>query len=469
MQLVARTDVVGKVVQEVFPEFEHQGIYELFDTVYATGTPFMTDSLRVRMRRASGVIDDVSFKVVFQPIPDAAGVTEGIAVVATDVTELANARREAEGANRAKDEFLAMLGHELRNPLAPILDGAAADARCATARRRPSRSAPSSSARCATLSAWSTICSTCRASRAARSSWRASTSRSSTVVAQAVEMASPLLEERRHNLTLRRAARGLIVRRRPCAAAQVVAEPAHQRGEVHRAWRPHRGAARRATETRSRSRSATTASASQPRCCRGCSICSCRAGRRSIARRAGSVSVSPSSGPSWSCTAAAWKPGATGAGRGSEFVIRLPAAQTATVPTIGRKAPRRPTRGPVARVLVVDDNRDAAAMLSHGLRSFGYDVQSTGDGPRAIELAAEFRPHVVLLDLGLPVMDGYEVAERLRASGVTAQTVAVTGYGQETDRARSAAAGFAAHLVKPVDLGDLKRTLDRLLSTATSV
>ena len=120
-------------------------------------------------------------------------------------------------------------------------------------------------------------------------------------------------------------------------------------------------------------------------------------------------------------------------------------------------------------MLVVDDNRDAASMLSHGLRSFGYEVKSTGDGPRAIELAAEFRPHIVLLDLGLPVMDGYEVAERLRASGVSAQTVAVTGYGQETDRARSAAAGFAAHLVKPVDLGDLKRTLDRLLSPATPV
>ena len=149
-QLAARTEVVGKVVREVFPEFEHQGIYELFDTVYATGTPFMTDSLRVRMRRSGGAIDDVSFKIMLQPIPDAAGATEGIAIVATDVTELANARREAEGANRAKDEFLAMLGHELRNPLAPILtalqlmslrDGAEATEQGAR-RHRPAGAAP---------------------------------------------------------------------------------------------------------------------------------------------------------------------------------------------------------------------------------------------------------------------------------------------------------------------------------------
>jgi len=115
------------------------------------------------------------------------------------------------------------------------------------------------------------------------------------------------------------------------------------------------------------------------------------------------------------------------------------------------------------RALVVDDNVDAASMLADALRAFGYDVQVAPDGPAALACATGMRPHVILLDLGLPVMDGYEVAERLRSAGVFSVLVAVTGYGQEADRARSEASGFAAHFVKPVDLEELKRCLPRLL------
>jgi CheY-like chemotaxis protein len=91
-------------------------------------------------------------------------------------------------------------------------------------------------------------------------------------------------------------------------------------------------------------------------------------------------------------------------------------------------------------------------MLAEALRSFGYDARTASDGSTALAIAREFMPQVVLLDLGLPVMDGYELAEHLRGLGVPPLTVAVTGYGQAADRTRSATAGFAAHLVKPVDL-----------------
>jgi CheY-like chemotaxis protein len=115
------------------------------------------------------------------------------------------------------------------------------------------------------------------------------------------------------------------------------------------------------------------------------------------------------------------------------------------------------------RALIVDDNRDAATMLAEAMRSFGYDVQVASDGPAALAVAPAFKPHVVLLDLGLPVMDGYEVADRLRRAGVSGLPIAVTGYGQEADRARSRASGFVAHFVKPVDLEELQRSLERLL------
>jgi CheY-like chemotaxis protein len=105
------------------------------------------------------------------------------------------------------------------------------------------------------------------------------------------------------------------------------------------------------------------------------------------------------------------------------------------------------------RVLVVDDNVDAAEMLADALRGFGHDVAVAHDGPQGLEVARELRPDVALLDIGLPVMDGYELAKKLRdAFGPRLRLLAVTGYGQDADRDRSRDAGFDVHLVKPVDL-----------------
>ena len=107
-------------------------------------------------------------------------------------------------------------------------------------------------------------------------------------------------------------------------------------------------------------------------------------------------------------------------------------------------------------------------MLGDALRTFGYDVRTAGDGPSALAKAEQFRPQVALLDLGLPVMDGYEVAERLRTLAAPPLTIAVTGYGQDADRTRSEASGFAAHFVKPVDLEELRNTLERLFTPSSS-
>jgi CheY-like chemotaxis protein len=114
------------------------------------------------------------------------------------------------------------------------------------------------------------------------------------------------------------------------------------------------------------------------------------------------------------------------------------------------------------RVLIVDDNADAAQTMQLLLKSLGHDVRVANDGGEALEAAAEFRPDIVLLDIGMPGMDGYEVARRLRtlkAGDPRPRIVAVTGWGQDLDRQQSREAGFDVHLVKPVDVAQLESIL----------
>ena len=153
-----------------------------------------------------------------------------------------------------------------------------------------------------------------------------------------------------------------------------------------------------------------------------------------------------------------------GPGRGSELVVRLPAIDTGEQArpsvTPNRGLPR--TGKSRARVLVVDDNPDAAEIMARGLRRLGYEVRVAHDGPTALLIAPELTPELAVLDIGLPVMDGYELARRLRnVAGLSRlRLIAVTGYGQISDRMRSRAAGFDAHLVKPVSLEDLAEALE---------
>jgi len=154
-----------------------------------------------------------------------------------------------------------------------------------------------------------------------------------------------------------------------------------------------------------------------------------------------------------------------GEGRGSEFTVWLPGridARRQVLPTLSGRP-----RGPHRRVLVVDDNDDAASMLAMVLEGWGHEVSIAEDGRAAIAAVAEQHPEVVLLDLGLPGMSGYQVATHLRNSGERdLRIVAVSGYGQPEDVARARAAGCDAHLAKPVDLEALEGLLADLPSPA---
>jgi CheY-like chemotaxis protein len=155
-----------------------------------------------------------------------------------------------------------------------------------------------------------------------------------------------------------------------------------------------------------------------------------------------------------------------GRGRGSTFTVELPlssAAATAASPPGGPVA--RTTRNE-RRVLVVDDNADAAETLADVLRSSGYEVRTAHEPSAALEAAQAFAPDVAIVDIGLPGMDGWALGRKVREllAGNPPQCVAVTGYGMETDRARSREAGFVAHLVKPVDVERLERILAGLIA-----
>jgi CheY-like chemotaxis protein len=146
-----------------------------------------------------------------------------------------------------------------------------------------------------------------------------------------------------------------------------------------------------------------------------------------------------------------------GVGKGSVFSFRLPVASADGPPVEASEAALEVAPAQFQRVLVVDDNRDAANALAEALEHSGHHVRVAYDGATALRAAAEFRPRLALLDLGLPELDGYELARRLRASRSDDPLllVAITGYGQDADRKRSAQAGFDRHLVKPVSVADV--------------
>jgi two-component system CheB/CheR fusion protein len=150
-----------------------------------------------------------------------------------------------------------------------------------------------------------------------------------------------------------------------------------------------------------------------------------------------------------------------GDGKGAVFTVRLPQAEGVVQKADARQDPAKVTRGTALRVLVVDDNEDAVISQSLVMRLDGNDVRTACDADEAERIAEEFRPHVVLLDIGMPRRSGHDVARHIRAQpwGKRMLLVALTGWGQEQDRLRSKASGFDAHLVKPVDHAELSRVL----------
>jgi PAS domain S-box-containing protein len=367
------------------------------------------------------------------------------------------ARSDAEGANRSKDEFLAMLGHELRNPLAPLVT--ALDLMQLRGIPQFERERAIMQRQVSHLSRL--VDDLLDVSRITRGKVELRRERLSLadILAKAVEQTSPLFDERRHYLTVD-VPPELAVEGDATRLAQIVANllsnaakytPADGRigvtakrvgADIELAVRDN-GIGIEAAMLPQVFDLFVQAPQSSERPAGGLGL-GLTIVRSLVELHGGRVSVH-SEGP----------------GQGSEFVIVLPAADSvAVVPRdlrahLGRSiAPRR--------ILVVDDNEDAALMLADLLDAHGHEIRTAFDGPSALRIADEFRPEIAVLDIGLPFMDGYELAQRLRASPSTqgVRLIALTGYGQDSDRARSLDAGFQAHLAKPVAIETLVKLVE---------
>jgi PAS domain S-box-containing protein len=370
------------------------------------------------------------------------------------------ARANAESANRSKDEFLAMLGHELRNPLAPIVTAVQLMKRHGDPRSAHERAVIERQ----TAHLSKLVDDLLDVSRLARGLVGLSrvTVDLADVLSNAVELASPLLEQRAQHLTVSVAKTGLSMNVDPFRVAQVVANLLANAAK----YTPPGGnvwldAEREGPDMVIRIRD--DGEGITPELLPNVFNLFVQ-GAQTVARSGGGLGLGLALVKSFvSLHGGTVTAASDGPGRGSEFVVRLPASPVAAEPatTAAVATPAVEARG--KRILVVDDNDDARDLLAEFLQELGNEVKAAADGPAALELLRTFSPEVAILDLGLPVMDGFELARRLRErqpAGASIRLIAVTGYGQDRDMAQSRAAGFDAHLVKPVDIAVLVAALE---------
>ncbi|MCW5834624.1 MAG: PAS domain-containing protein [Labilithrix sp.] len=394
------------------------------------------------------------------PIRDAGGDVVRWLGTNTDITEQRAAEEALRDADRRKDEFLATLAHELRNPLAPIRSGleVLSRARDEDTRRHAVETIERQLGHMVRLV--DDLLDVARISRGQVELQHARVTLDD-VIETAVETSRPSIERGRHELTISVPGETLWIDGDLTRLAQVVAnlldnaaKYTPEGGHITLEARADRGdVVIRVTDTGIGIDAATL-----PRVfelfTRGASGGARSAGglgiglslvRKLVEMHGGTVSAE-----------------SRGAGLGATFELRLPRAEQA--PELEERESERAVTGAAPRrVLVVDDNVDAAEMLSMMLELRGHETRTAHDGPAALTAATEWTPEVVFLDIGLPGMDGYEVARRLRADPAFAGTVLVarTGWGSADDKRRAREAGLDVHLTKPVDVTDVDAVVAR--------
>jgi CheY-like chemotaxis protein len=356
------------------------------------------------------------------------------------------ARREAEQANQTKDQFLAVLGHELRNPLAPALTALELmKARDANVFRWEREVLERQVAHMARL-----VNDLLDVSRLARGKVQLTKRHVELreAVDRAVDMARPLIVHNRHDLQVSVPATGLVVHADIDRIVQVLSNLLTNAAK----YTPAEG---HLWLTASRSDGWVVVTCADD----GPGIAAdlvptlfdpFAQGPRTLDRHEGGLGL----GLALARTLTELHGGtirveSRGSEPGTRFIVTLPLDSAAAVGAPETSVVPVP---PVAaqRILIVDDNLDACDMLRVALTDAGHVVTTAGDGARAIAVASEFRPDTAVLDIGLPGMDGYELAARLRTAHPRIRLIALTGYGQAADRQAAAAAGFDAHCAKPI-------------------
>ena len=448
VELSWQRELIGLPMRRAFPELEGQGMVEEMELALSSGQPVTGKARRVMLKREGGM-QECYFDYVHQPVRNARGDVDRIAIVAFEVTELVRARRDAELANRTKDDFLAMVGHELRNPLSPILialelmrlKGLGGVAREHAAIERQAHHL---------VRLVDDLLDVARIAQG-KIALRPERVELSNLLAQALETVSGLLEERQQSLELDVPAQGLAIDADPVRFVQVLvnlltnaAKYSNPGGRIQ----VRASAAKGRVVIKVRDTGIGIGADMLPHLfdkfvqapqsldrSRGGLGLGLAIARSLVQLHGGEIAAH-----------------SAGVGAGSEFTIRLPlAAEMASAPALGA-APGHLAAVTPRRVLLVDDNQDVLQGLRALLEVGGHEVQAVGDPASALRASASFVPDLAILDIGLPGMDGYELATELRRRPGFGNTrlVALSGYGQPADQARAQAAGFAAHLVKPI-------------------
>lgn len=454
---MTRQEQIGRMLCEILPAHRENGLFEEYCQVVETGQPLVRDTL---------VYEDEYPSQRLKRSFDLRVVRLGDGFLATwrDITPRKRIEEELQKSDRRKDEFLAVLAHELRNPLAPIRNAVevmrqlgSPDPRVRQMQDVVDRQTDQLARMVDDLLDVSRI-------REGKIELRRERADLLTIIGRAVETSRPLIDEGEHRLTLSLPTESLQVEgdipRLTQALSNLLSNAAkytEKGGDLQLAAEALDGKVSIRVKDDGMGIPAdllprvfdlfTQADRTLGRAKGGLGIGLALV--KNIVEMHGGTVRAASAGP----------------GQGSEFVVELPLR--------GEPAPEEaPTAGrPDAegmetlsrRILVVDDNLDTADSLALLLELGGHEVRTTHDGVRALEVAQAFQPDVVLLDIGLPRMDGYEVAERLRLHPETRRSllIAISGYGQDEDRQRAFAAGFDHHLIKPVDYETLKALIVR--------
>ena len=522
-ELAGGEALTGRAYAEVFPVTRHGNeIGALLTQAFERGERVIREDVRIDMTRPDGAFEPRYFTFHFEPLRLDEQTVDGVIAVAVDTTEQVRARSrfekshaererlvaELREAGRAKDEFLAMLGHELRNPLSPIV----------TALRLMRMRTEGGTVREQNIIARQVdhlvrlVDDLLDISRITRGKieLKKQTVRVADVLSSAAEMANFLLDQRHHRLTVD-VDPALVWHVDATRLAQVVSNLLTNAARYTAA-----GGHIELTATREpsgmiavsvRDNGIGLAPEVLPRVFE-----LFFQGKRNLDRAEGGLGIGLAlvkkliemHGGRVSAIS-------EGVGRGSTFVIRVPGdrlargaakrlngtgatSRTAAVPAsrenegeggdgseragltqppvcalvadaadAGPAAHATPPSSP-RRVLLVDDNLDGLQALAELLKECGHEVRAVCDPTTALEIVPRFSPDIAVIDIGLPVMDGYELVHRLRTEQAERDClyVALTGYGQDTDRHRSREAGFHRHLVKPVDPSQLLRLIDAL-------
>jgi signal transduction histidine kinase/CheY-like chemotaxis protein len=451
---------VGKTVAEALPEIGEQGFVALLDEVFATGQAYVAGGAKYRRTMSGAEPTDVFLDFVFQPITDEGGRVTGIFVEGTEVTERTLAATELADASRRKDEFVATLAHELRNPLAPIRN----------ALELMKRAPPEAPAR----PAWREVIERqvnqmvrliddlldlSRVSRGIVELRRTRLSLASAIQG-AVETSRPHIDQQGHTLIVTLPPDDLVVDADPTRLVQVIANllnnaakftPPGGRIELTLAREGERGAVVSVRDNGVGIPAEmlgrvfdlfTQVERSHLEVGGGLGI-GLTLVRRLVDMHGGKIEAR-SDGP----------------GTGSEFRVYLPlsTAPAAALAGPGREAPAAPIR---RRIVVADDNVDAAESLAEMLEFLGHETRTAHDGERAMDLARTFRPDAMVIDIAMPKLSGHDLARKVRSEdwGRDVLLIAASGWDQEESRQNSLAAGFDHHLVKPVEIETLERLL----------